>query len=66
MPEAAKYYLPIIAFLALANVLYAGLIAFNQKDLKYIVGFASVSHLGLVLLGITAMNEFRSGLPYRS
>ncbi len=58
MPDAAKYFLPVIAFLALANVLYAGLIAFNQKDLKYIVGFASVSHLGLVLLGITAMNEF--------
>ncbi len=58
MPEAAKYFLPIVAFLALANVLYAGFIAFNQKDLKYIVGFASVSHLGLVLLGITALNEF--------
>jgi NADH-quinone oxidoreductase subunit M len=58
MPEAAKYYMPIIVFLALANVLYAGLIAFNQKDLKYIVGFASVSHLGLVLLGISALNEF--------
>jgi NADH-quinone oxidoreductase subunit M len=58
MPEAAKYYLPIVVFLALANVIYAGLIAFNQKDLKYIVGFSSVSHLGLVLLGITALNEF--------
>ncbi len=57
MPEAAKYYLPLIVFLALGNVLYAGFIAFNQKDLKYIVGFASVSHLGLVLLGITTMNE---------
>ncbi|MCL5999188.1 MAG: NADH-quinone oxidoreductase subunit M, partial [Chloroflexi bacterium] len=58
MPEAARYYLPIVVFLALANVIYAGLIAFNQKDLKYIIGFSSVSHLGLVLLGITAMNEF--------
>lgn len=57
MPAAAQYYMPIIVFLALANVLYAGLIAFNQKDLKYIVGFASVSHLGLVLLGISTMNE---------
>jgi NADH-quinone oxidoreductase subunit M len=58
MPEAAKYYLPVIVFLALANVIYAGFIAFNQKDLKYIVGFSSVSHLGLVLLGITALNEY--------
>jgi NADH-quinone oxidoreductase subunit M len=58
MPEAAKYYMPIIVFLALANVIYAGVIAFNQKDLKYIVGFASVSHLGLVLLGIAALNTY--------
>ena len=58
LPEAAKYYMPIIVFLALANVIYAGVIAFNQKDLKYIVGFASVSHLGLVLLGIASLNEF--------
>lgn len=58
MPEAAQYYMPVVVFLALANVIYAGLIAFNQKDLKYIVGFASVSHLGLVLLGMAAMNEY--------
>jgi NADH-quinone oxidoreductase subunit M len=58
MPEAAKYYMPVIVFLCLANVIYAGLIAFNQKDLKYIIGFSSVSHLGLVLLGISALNLF--------
>lgn len=58
MPDAARWYLPLIVFLALINVVYAGLIAFNQKDLKYIVGFSSVSHLGLVLLGICALNAF--------
>lgn len=58
MPEAAQYYLPVIAFLCLANVIYAGLIAFRQTDLKYIIGFASVAHLGLVLLGIAALNSY--------
>ncbi len=58
MPEAAQYYLPVIVFLCLANVIYAGLIAFRQTDLKYIIGFSSVAHLGLVLLGITSLNEF--------
>jgi len=57
MPEAAQYYLPLVAFLCLANVIYAGLVAFRHTDLKYIIGFASVAHLGLVLLGITALNE---------
>jgi len=47
----------VIVFLCLANVIYAGLIAFRQTDLKYIIGFSSVAHLGLVLLGITSLNE---------
>lgn len=57
MPEAAKYWMPVVVFLCLMNVIYAGVIAFRQSDLKYIVGFASVSHLGLVLLGIASMTE---------
>ena len=39
------------------GLIYAALIAFRQTDLKYIIGFSSVSHLGLVLLGIAALNE---------
>lgn len=58
MPEGAKYWLPVVAFLCLANVIYAGSVAFRQKDLKYIIGFASVAHLGLVLLGICALNVY--------
>lgn len=57
MPEAAQYWLPVVIFFCLANVIYAGLIAFRQNDLKYIIGFASVAHLGLVLMGIASMNE---------
>lgn len=58
MPQGASYWLPMVVFLCLANVIYAGSVAFRQKDLKYIIGFASVAHLGLVLLGLCAMNVY--------
>jgi NADH-quinone oxidoreductase subunit M len=58
MPEGAKYWLPLVVFLCLANVIYAGLVAFRQRDLKYIIGFSSVAHLGLVLMGICALNVY--------
>ena len=57
MPEGAKFWMPVIVFLCMAGLIYAALIAFRQTDLKYIIGFSSVSHLGLVLLGLAALNE---------
>jgi NADH-quinone oxidoreductase subunit M len=56
LPDGARYWMPLVAFLCLAGLIYAALIAFRQTDLKYIIGFSSVSHLGLVLLGIAAIN----------
>jgi NADH-quinone oxidoreductase subunit M len=56
LPAGARYIAPIIAVLAIANVVYAGLICLSQKDLKYIVGYSSVSHMGYVLIGIASLN----------
>jgi NADH-quinone oxidoreductase subunit M len=56
MPQGAAYWMPFVAFFCMAGLIYAALIAFRQTDLKYIIGFSSVSHLGLVLLGIAALN----------
>lgn len=56
LPAGAKIIAPIIAVLALGNVVYAAFICLSQKDLKYIVGYSSVSHMGYVLLGIAALN----------
>lgn len=56
MPEGAQAVAPIIAILALGNVVYAALICISQKDLKYIVGYSSVSHMGYVLIAIAAFN----------
>ncbi|MFN3691015.1 MAG: NuoM family protein, partial [Fimbriimonadales bacterium] len=57
MPEGANFWMPVVVFFCLGGLIYAALIAFSQTDLKYIIGFSSVSHLGLVLLGIAALNE---------
>jgi NADH-quinone oxidoreductase subunit M len=57
MPEGARLWMPILVIFCFAGLLYAAAIAFRQTDLKYIIGFSSVSHLGLVLLGLTTLNE---------
>lgn len=56
LPAGAKLLAPLIAVLAIANVVYAAFICLSQKDLKYIVGYSSVSHMGYVLIGIAALN----------
>jgi len=56
LPLGAKFIAPIIAVLAIGNVVYAAFICLSQKDLKYIVGYSSVSHMGYVLIGIAALN----------
>lgn len=56
LPLGARFWAPIIAVLAIVNILYAAIIALAQKDLKYVVGYSSVSHMGNVLLAIAALN----------
>ncbi|MBC7814747.1 MAG: NADH-quinone oxidoreductase subunit M, partial [Burkholderiales bacterium] len=56
LPEGAQTHLPWIVFLTLINVVYGAFIAFRQRDFKYVIGFSSVSHMGLVSMGIATMN----------
>jgi NADH-quinone oxidoreductase subunit M len=56
LPEGAAFHMPWILILALVNVLYGALIAMVQKDFKYVIGFSSVSHMGLVMLGFASLN----------
>lgn len=56
LPDGARVHLPWIVFLALINVVYGAFIAFRQRDFKYVIGFSSVSHMGLVTLGMATMN----------
>lgn len=56
LPLGVKFWAPFIAFVAVMNVLYAAFVALAQKDLKYIVGYSSISHMGYILLGFAALN----------
>jgi NADH-quinone oxidoreductase subunit M len=60
LPEGAKFWSSLILGLATVNVIYGALIASVQTDFKYVIGFSSVSHMGLVMLGFATLN--RQGL----
>jgi NADH-quinone oxidoreductase subunit M len=55
-PEAAAYFAPWLALLAVIGIIYGALLAMVQPDMKKLVAYSSVSHLGFVVLGICAMN----------
>ncbi|TFH35355.1 MAG: NADH-quinone oxidoreductase subunit M [Anaerolineales bacterium] len=57
LPEGAKFWAPLILGLATINVVYGAFIASVQTDFKYVIGFSSVSHMGLVLLGFATLNK---------
>ncbi|MYL34236.1 NADH-quinone oxidoreductase subunit M [Pontibacillus yanchengensis] len=56
-PAAFQDVAPLLAILGLVNLLYGACIAFVQKELRSIFAYSSISHMGIVLLGIAAMNE---------
>jgi NADH-quinone oxidoreductase subunit M len=56
LPEGALYWRWVILGLALINVVYGAFIAMIQTDFKYVIGFSSVSHMGLVMLGFATLN----------
>ncbi|TAK12965.1 MAG: NADH-quinone oxidoreductase subunit M [Anaerolineae bacterium] len=55
LPEGAKFHLPWMIFLTLVNVVYGAYIAMVQTDFKYVIGFSSVSHMGLVVMGFASL-----------
>ncbi|HUR59758.1 MAG TPA: NADH-quinone oxidoreductase subunit M [Opitutaceae bacterium] len=55
-PGGLLFWQPVIAWLAIAGILYAGLVALVQDDFKFVIGYSSVSHMGFVLLGLAAAN----------
>jgi NADH-quinone oxidoreductase subunit M len=57
-PEASNYFVPMIAWLSIIGIIYGALVAMVQEDLKKLVAYSSVSHLGFVMLGIFALNPY--------
>jgi len=56
VPDATKVLMPWFLALTLIGVIYGALVAMIQKDIKKLVAYSSVSHLGLCMLGIFALN----------
>lgn len=55
-PEATMKFLPLLAVLSLIGIIYGGLMALIQKDIKSLVAYSSVSHMGLIMLAVFALN----------
>ncbi|MDR1989985.1 MAG: NADH-quinone oxidoreductase subunit M [Acidobacteriaceae bacterium] len=55
-PAAATFFAPYLAFLAVVGIIYGALVAMVQPDMKKLVAYSSVSHLGFVVLGIATLN----------
>jgi NADH-quinone oxidoreductase subunit M len=55
-PGAAREFAPVAMTLAVVGILYGAILSFGQTDLKRLVAYTSISHLGFVLLGIFAAN----------
>src|SRR5687767_13611903 len=55
MPDAAREWMPIVAWLCLGNLVYCGWVAMRQKDFNWLIGYSSVAHMGFVFLGIATL-----------
>ena len=56
LPEASRHFVPMIVVLSIIGIVYGALVALAQKDWKRLVAYSSVSHMGLVMLGMFALN----------
>ena len=56
LPEASQHMLGFIALLAIIGIIYGALVAMAQQDMKRLIAYSSVSHMGFLMLGIFALN----------
>jgi NADH-quinone oxidoreductase subunit M len=56
-PDASRDFAPVAMFLGVVGIFYGAMLAFAQTDLKRLVAYSSVSHLGFVLVGLYAGNH---------
>ena len=57
LPEASHYFIPFLGILATINIVYGAMVALAQSDLKKLVAYSSVGHMGFVILGFASMNQ---------
>jgi NADH-quinone oxidoreductase subunit M len=54
-PEGWKFWAPLMATVAVIGIVYGALVALSQTDLKFVIGYSSVSHMGVVGLGLSTL-----------
>ncbi len=57
LPQASQIFVPFMMLLSIIGIIYGALVAMAQTDIKKLVAYSSVSHLGFVMLGVFALNE---------
>ncbi|MGF1561631.1 MAG: NADH-quinone oxidoreductase subunit M [Geminicoccaceae bacterium] len=57
LPEASEFFTPLIYALSVIAVIYTSLVALMQDDMKKLIAYSSVAHMGIVTIGIFAFNE---------
>ncbi len=58
LPEGARWWAPIIGILAVIGIIYGALGCLAQTDMKRLIAFSSVAHMGYVMLGIATLTDF--------
>ena len=57
LPEGTEFWMPALVGLGAVNVIYGAVSAMGQRDLKYVVGYSSISHMGYVLMGLATLHS---------
>ena len=57
LPEATNYFTPLIMFLSVIAIIYTSLVALAQTDMKKLIAYSSVAHMGMVTIGIFLVNQ---------
>ena len=55
-PEASRFFAPLMLTLGVVGILYGAVVAAMQRDLKRLIAYSSVAHLGFIILGVFALN----------
>lgn len=55
-PDASTYFMYPIAIIAIIMIIYTAMVAYAQKDIKQVVAYSSISHMGVIILGTFALN----------
>lgn len=56
-PDAARYFAPLIAALAVIGIIYGAILAIGQTDVMRLIAYTSISHFGFIILGIFALTQ---------